>query len=382
MTPHEGGLPDALEAADDLLDPPFADGARPGQLDILPPLLARAEGGRDLVVLVDGLGAELLEDHLSLVPTLRRLRGDLRTVRSVAPTTTATAMTSLVTGLAPLEHGVLGYLTLDPGSRRPVNQLKGAAGIDPRRWMPCPVPAESAARRALQVAPARHAASLLTGSAFRGWEFFAQAARGDRAGAALAALRTGGEHALVHVHVDDVDHAGHGAGVDSDAWREALADADALIGTLLRRVPRGTRVHVTADHGMVDTSRERTLDLARHPDVIEHLETVAGEPRALVLFARRTEEAPALIAATREAVGEHAVVLGRGEILSSGLLGPASAAVPEHVRGRIGDAIVLARGGWVVDDSRRHPPGRRPEVGVHGSLTSTEALVPLLTVEA
>ncbi|MFE5775690.1 alkaline phosphatase family protein [Brachybacterium sp. NPDC056505] len=369
-------------SAPDLLPAPFAGGDRPGQLDIVPPLLARADGGRDLVVLVDGLGSELLEEHLALTPTLRRLRDEVRTVRTVSPSTTATAMTSLITGLAPLEHGVLGYLTRDPRSGRAVNQLTGAAGIDPAQWMPCPVPAERTRRRALQVAPAKHAGSLLTGSAFRGWEFFAQAERGDRTGAALAALRAGGDDALVHLHVDDVDHAGHKHGVDSDAWRDALAGADSLIGTLLRRAPTGTRVHMTADHGMVDTAPERTIDLARVPQVRRGLAMVAGEPRALVLFARRPEDAPALVEATREAVGEHAVVLSREEMLGAGLLGPGtSPSIPPHLHGRVGDAIVLARGRWVVDDPRRHASSRRPETGVHGSLTSAESLVPLLTVE-
>lgn len=370
-------------SAPDLLAAPFADDSRPGQLDIVPPLLGRADGGRDLVILVDGLGRELLEEHLALTPTLRRRREEIRTVRTVAPSTTATAMTSLVTGLAPLEHGVLGYLTRDPRSGRAVNQLTGAAGIDPAQWMPCAVPAELARRPALQVAPAKHADSLLTRGAFRGWEFFAQSERGDRAGAALAALRQGGESALVHLHVDDVDHAGHKHGVDSDAWRDALAGADSLIGTLLRRVPAGTRVHVTADHGMVDTAPERTIDLARVPEVRRRLAMVAGEPRALMLFAKRPEEAPALVDAVREAIGEHGVVLSREEMLGAGLLGPVTTAPPApRLEGRVGDAIVLARGRWSVDDSRRHRSSRRPEVGVHGSLTSTESLVPLLTVEA
>lgn len=371
----------ALASAPDLLPAPFAEGGRPGQLEIVPPLLASTDGGRDLVVLVDGLGSELLEEHLALTPTLRRLRDELRTVRTVSPSTTATAMTSLVTGLAPLEHGVLGYLTRDPRSGRAVNQLTGAAGIDPAQWMPCAVPAEHAVRRALQVAPAKHADSLLTRGAFRGWEFFAQAERGDRAGAALAALRRGGEDALVHLHVDDVDHAGHRHGVDSDAWRDALAGADSLIGTLLRRAPAGTRVHVTADHGMVDTAPERTIDLARVAEVRRRLAMVAGEPRALMLFARRPEEAPALLEAVRDAVGEHGVVLSHEEMLGAGLLGPAASSIPAHLEGRLGDGIVLARGRWIVDDSRRHASSRRPEIGVHGSLTSAESLVPLLTVE-
>ncbi|PWH05836.1 AP endonuclease [Brachybacterium endophyticum] len=375
MTPSPG-------SAGSLLEAPFADGAHPGQMDVLAPLLASMSGGQDLVVLVDGLGAQLLEDHLALTPTLRRLRSETRTLRTVAPSTTATAMTSLVTGMSPLQHGVLGYLTRDPASGRAINQLKGAEDIDPGQWMPLPVPAERAERPVLQVAPAKHGRSLLTGVAFRGWEFFAQRSRDGRVGAALAALRAGGDGALVHVHVDDVDHAGHRYGIDSDPWRDALAQADALIAALLRRVPSGTRLHVTADHGMVDTSPAHLIDLATSPAVTDRLAGVAGEPRALTLFARERDEAPDLISAVRERVGEDALVLDRAQVLEVGLLGPVGLDVPAHVQGRLGDAIVLSRGRTVVDDSRRHPPDRRPEIGVHGSLTVAESLVPLLTLEA
>ena len=100
-------LPDWPE---DLLAPPFAAGERPGLLDVLAPLASAPEEGRDLVVLLDGVGADLLTEHRALTPTLRRLEGSVERIRTVTPSTTASAMVSLHTGLAPLEHGVLGYL--------------------------------------------------------------------------------------------------------------------------------------------------------------------------------------------------------------------------------------------------------------------------------
>src|SRR5690606_2050523 len=103
--------------------------------------------------------------------------------------------------------------------------------------------------------------------------------------AVRTALPRGGPDALVHLHVDDVDHAGHAHGIDSEQWRTALAEVDALIGALLRRVPRGTRVHLTADHGMVDTSAAHTVDLGEEPAILSLVEEVTGEARALALHA-------------------------------------------------------------------------------------------------
>ena len=368
-------LPDWPE---DLLAPPFAAGERPGLLDVLAPLASALEEGRDLVVLLDGVGADLLAEHRALTPTLRRLEGSVERTRTVTPSTTASAMVSLHTGLAPLEHGVLGYLGFDPVGRRAVNQLTGAPGLDPHAWMPLTTPVEAGTRRAVQVAPAKHARSHLSGVAYRGWEFLAQG-RGDRVEAVRTALHRGGPDALVHLHVDDVDHAGHVHGIDSEPWRTALAEVDALIGTLLRRVPRGTRVHLTADHGMVDTSAAHTVDLAEEPAILSLVEEVTGEARALALHAVPGDGAAEELAERmRVLMGERALVLTREQVLASGLLGPAATAIPEHVRGRIADVLVLARGRWGVDDFSRRPETARSMIGVHGSLTSGEAVVPLL----
>jgi hypothetical protein len=65
-------------------------------------------------------------------------------------------------------------------------------------------------------------------------------------------------------------------------------------------------------------------------------------------------------------------------VLEAGLLAPAGTAVPAHVEGRVPDVLVLARGRWGVDDYSRRPDTARAMVGVHGSLTSAEAVVPLL----
>ncbi|MDV3294488.1 MAG: alkaline phosphatase family protein [Brachybacterium paraconglomeratum] len=368
-------LPDWPE---DLLPPPFAAGERPGLLDVLAPLASAPQEGRDLVVLLDGVGADLLAEHRALTPTLRRLEGSVERIRTVTPSTTASAMVSLHTGLAPLEHGVLGYLSFDPVGRRAVNQLTGAPGLDPHAWMPLATPVEAGARRAVQVAPAKHARSHLSGVAYRGWEFLAQG-RGDRVEAVRTALHRGGPDALVHLHVDDVDHAGHAHGIDSEQWRTALAEVDALIGTLLRRVPRGTRVHLTADHGMVDTSAAHTVDLAEEPAILSLVEEVTGEARALALHAVPGDgAAEELGERMRVLMGERALVLTRDQVLASGLLGPAGTAIPAHVRGRIADVLVLARGRWGVDDFSRRPETARSMIGVHGSLTSAEAVVPLL----
>ena len=124
----------------------------------------------------------------------------------------------------------------------------------------------------------------------------------------------------------------------------------------------------TTDFAPSDTAR----------DIAETMPRSLKEPVGFMPSTLTWTSAPTV----RERVGEDALVLDRTQVLEAGLLGPVGLDVPAHVQGRLGDAIVLSRGRTVVDDSRRHPPDRRPEIGVHGSLTAAESLVPLLTLEA
>lgn len=375
----------------DLLPPPFADGAHPGLLDLLPPLLpgpvAEPVTGRDVVVLIDGLGAELLEEHRSHVPTLRVLAGSTTAVRTVFPSTTAAAVSSLMTGRPPLDHGILGYAVTDPRTGLGVQQLSGApvppGGApppDPATWIRTPDLGRTSTRRSVHVGPLKHAGSFLTRCAYADWPFTGFRHGAEAVDAVRLAVRRAGEDGLVYVHLAEVDHAGHVHGVDSEAWRTALAEADAVLGALLRRLPRGTRLTVTADHGMLDTDDEHRVDLAEHPRITARIPRLAGESRALAL---QTDDDPAELASDlRDLLGERAHVVHGEDVLTAGLLGPADTPVEPAVRARVPDVLVIARGRWAVDDFSRRGDGARSMIGMHGSLDSREALVPVVRATA
>src|SRR5690606_25752003 len=58
-------------------------------------------------LVLDGLGWNQLKARPSLAPTLTAMSGG--PITTVAPSTTSTALTSIVTGLTPGEHGIIGY---------------------------------------------------------------------------------------------------------------------------------------------------------------------------------------------------------------------------------------------------------------------------------
>ena len=82
---------------------------------------------RYLVVLVDGLGGGLLADFADQAPYLSGLTG--RTITCGVPSTTATSITSLGTGLPPGGHGIAGYSFWYPPERVVLNTLRWPANI-------------------------------------------------------------------------------------------------------------------------------------------------------------------------------------------------------------------------------------------------------------
>ena len=91
-----------------------------------------------VVFLVDGLGAELLERYGHSAPYLASLVADGATGTAGVPSTTATSLTSLGTGLTPGAHGLVGFTARIPGTDQLLNHLSWNRPVDPLVWQPHP----------------------------------------------------------------------------------------------------------------------------------------------------------------------------------------------------------------------------------------------------
>jgi predicted AlkP superfamily pyrophosphatase or phosphodiesterase len=61
-----------------------------------------------VLLVLDGLGWSAIEEHRASLPTLAAMDGG--PITTVVPSTTATALTSIATGLAPAQHGIRGFI--------------------------------------------------------------------------------------------------------------------------------------------------------------------------------------------------------------------------------------------------------------------------------
>ncbi len=353
-------------------EPVDEPGSRRDLLD-LPP--AR----RAVVVLVDGLGYELLRQRRGHAPFLRGLLPTAHRLSAGFPSTTATSMGTFGTGLPPGAHGLVGYEVLVPGEDRLLNELSWDKGPDPRHWQPRETVFERADAGGVavtRIGAAFFDGSGLTTAALRGGSFTAAQSLDARVDVALAAVRAS-KRALIYLYWGELDKVGHVHGCQSLEWGDELELIDRAMARLVAGVPSDTSVHVTADHGMVDVPHDLRIDLAHEPELAAGVRHVGGEFRSPQLYCERgaTDD---VLATWREALDSRAWVLSRDEAVGQGLFGE----VTDRVLPRIGDVIVAMRDNFAVVDSRTARPQLLALLGLHGSLSPEEVAVPLLQVAA
>jgi hypothetical protein len=129
---------------------------------------------------------------------------------------------------------------------------------------------------------------------------------------------------------------------------------------------------------MVDLAVDERIDVDTEPELRAGVELVAGEARARYVHAVPGAAADVL-ATWRARLDSGWMVLSRAEAIDSGLFGPR---VDAELVGRIGDVVAIAIGSGSMVASQSEPPFFAKLIGMHGSLSEDELLVPLLRVRA
>ncbi len=338
----------------------------------------RAASGLDLpqapsyvVLLIDGLGEELLRRHSYVAPYLSAVRGGSGTAG--VPSTTATSLTSLGTGLAPGQHGLVGYTARVPGTGELLNHLQWDRDVDPLAWQPNETEFSRLMAAGVQVTNVNKsdfAGSGLTRAAHRGATYVGADSLADKIAGAVRASAHG--PSVTYVYDSDLDYKGHRYGVASSEWLQQLAAIDDFCEELREALPPAVRLLVVADHGMVDSPADRRIDVDEHPELRHGLTLLGGEARFRHLYCR-PGALDDVLATWRDRLGSDATVLTRDEAVGRGWFGPVDAAVSD----RLGDVMVACHTDLSVLSSRDFPLETRL-IGMHGSLTADEMRIPIL----
>ncbi|GLY69714.1 alkaline phosphatase family protein [Amycolatopsis taiwanensis] len=353
----------------------------------MPNVLGLPDTRRVCLLLVDGLGWQLLRSHKAEAPFLSSLLPDREPITAGFPATTATSLASLGTGLPPGEHGLVGY-SFATGDDELLNALRWhrhgedqaedlRSQVVPEQLQPRRTAFERAADAGVAVqlvAPRDQEGSGLTRAVLRGARFRGVQALGDLTSHVLDALRSH-DRVFCYAYHADLDALGHVYGPGSGPWCHQLAYIDRLAARIAAELPQDTLLAVTADHGMVTVAEDDRVDFDNEPTLRAGVRMLGGEARVRHVYTvpGATDD---VRHAWRELLGHRAVVLPREEAIKAGWFGPRIAG---YVRPRIGDLVVAAQGTLAVTRTKVEPRLSH-FTGHHGSLTVDEQLIPLLTV--
>lgn len=380
--------------------PPEGWTSGPTLADLIPSTsaaLGYGQGGRFdvpdshtvVVLMVDGLGDVLLQENSMFAPTLATHRA--ATLRVGFPSTTATSLTSLGTGLPCGEHGILGYSfaprDLDPDITHTLNTLRWTldtadgpdAGVvfPPVDVQPMPTALDDLGQAGLGV-------TVLMAGDFRG-SGLTRAAYGTpadyRDASSPAAVRdhlrellAQGDQGprLIYGYVPQLDAAGHRWGPGTPEWRERLREIDESVREVIDLLPPGATLLVTGDHGMITAGRR--IDIDTRPELTDRVRAVAGEARVRHVYAEPGQAAHVREVWAAELDGV-ARIATREQAVDEQWFGGGTAA---HVIERIGDVVAVPYRDTLLTRSLAEPLETMMP-GHHGGWTVAELLVPLIT---
>lgn len=323
-----------------------------------------------VLLVIDGLGAEQLARHSHLAPNLSSMSG--LTISTIAPSTTASALTSLVTGASPAEHGIVGY-RMDMGDCV-MNSLRWWSDSRDLRKVHHPASVQPIPPFAGISVPVISRTEL-EGSAFTEAHLRGSRPHGWRASSSIvaqcAALVRAGEK-FVYAYYDGIDKIAHERGF-GPYYDAEISATDWLVGALLASLPADTTLVVTADHGQVHVGDESVQLAASVTELLHHQ---SGEGRFRWLHAKRGREADLLSTCT-SLYDDIAWVVSLEQVVDEAWLGPSlGAKMSDAVKRRLGDVALVPFADTTFDDPLDSGPFSL--VCRHGSLTAAEMNIPFL----
>jgi len=389
-----GSLANIPATIANVLGAPFT-GLPPLHDPLWQPLASGAK--RVVLLLIDSLGWDIYQREQDAFDNLHPLVAVEGKITSVFPSTTVAALSSLWTGYAPAQHGLVGLRLLFPDQAVLGQMLKYSAnfagrpgllqeaGVDPETFLAVPGFGQQLAQHGLSTYTLK-GRNILDSPLSQLLDRGVTARTGTISSADMfVQLRelleaTAGSPLYVHAYWPAVDTICHVYGPNhASVGAELRSLIGQLHSELLARLSPAARqdtiLFITGDHGHVEAPTEQAINLDAHPQLKDMLlMRPAGESRTPYLYLRQGCDKAALTY-LREHWPDELVAMPSAEALSRGLLGPKPHA-PETAR-RLGDLLLTMRKGHTLLTSAEAAKIARVR-GRHGGMTADEMEVPWL----
>ena len=383
---HGGSIVNLMRSIERGLDAtPCAAAAAYPESTALPGQALR--GTRNIVLLViDGLGYDYLAGAGAGGALQRHLKARLT---SVFPSTTATAVSTFLSGVGPQQHALTGWhiwlrelgctaATLRFRARHGGEPFS-KAGVAPRSVYTAQPMFDRLAAKSHVVSPdtiidsdynVAHCGAAVRRPYKELPEMFA---------AVGEIVRSSKERTFVHAYTCDFDAAAHTFGCASPELQNTFRRIDAAFARFLDEIAGSdTLVIAVADHGFIDSPKAACIELADHPQLAETLMLpLCGERRVAYCYVQPGQQ-DAFERYVQSRLSDCAKLYRSTDLIAQGWfgLGPAHPRLAE----RVGHYTLLMKDNYTIKDWIAGE-SQHLTVGVHGGVSAAEMHVPLILAE-
>lgn len=336
-----------------------------------------------VLLVIDGLGARYVDSHPGFLHAHKRCE-----LTSVFPTTTASAITTFMTGLGPQQHGLVGWFTylreigaitaVLPGQVRGSRETLADRGVEIGALYGQPPIFDR-----LDVASTIIAPDWIINSPFN----VAHSGRARRVGYAdlasmLSVLRDclqSDERQYIYAYWPEFDRLSHQYGNGSEEVAMHFQQLEQALAEFNQSMDAGrSLLLLTADHGFIDTQPDQVVQVAEHPVLRDSLcMPLSGEPRLAYCFVH-PNRADNFVDYVQTRLGDKMEIHASEDLIARGVFGLGTA--HPQLSQRVGDYILIMKDNVVIRDWLA---GEKPffQHGVHGGMSELEMLVPLITLD-
>lgn len=334
-----------------------------------------------VLLLVDGLGYEYIQKYGQGSELKKHC---IKRITSVFPSTTASAVTALETGVAPQQHGITGWFMflkeigvlakILPFKARYGGQLFTDENISRKDIFTEKRIIDKINASGFILYPDhivdnkvnKKSENLLPYKSLSG--FFGQIKK---------IIKSSNKRTYVYAYWDKFDAVCHEYGCDSKESKNHFKELNKKIVSLSKSLKgTNTAIIVTADHGLIDTPKtSKRIFLKDHPKLKETLiMPLSGEPRVAYCFVHvdKTKEFKEYI---KTNLSQYCKVYKSVDLIKKGVFGLGK--INEKLKDRIGDYVLVMKENYILKDFLITEE-EKYHIGNHGGTSKEEMFVPVI----
>ena len=338
-----------------------------------------------ILLVLDGLGYEFLKNEYPDGVLQSGMRGKMT---SVFPSTTATAITTFLTGTAPQQHGITGWnmllkelgviATILPFTSRMGISLSSPYDLG-KKIFTYPSVFEQIKSQSYYILPKKLSSSVYTNAHAGDSKKIAVNGLSDIFQSIVKSVKENTRKKYIYAYWHQYDHIAHTSGYNSNSAKQHIDQIRGYMQNIIKQL-NGTSsiLMVTADHGFINTSKEHTIELKDHPELVACLTLpLCGESRASYCYVKSTKR-EYFLNYIKNNFSHCMEVHPSEELLEKGFFGKGKYA--SSFLDRIGDYILLMKDNYIIKDFLLTEEEHFYD-GRHGGCSENEMFVPLLAYD-